>query len=127
VWSSIEGPRALFDRAVVHLIGNRVLLPGISTLAQMVAEAAGGERAAAHRAVRGGPARGAHRLLRLLEVPGRGRASDLEQLRQRPVRISGKAMEHALRRTAEVRSVGVGAVDVAQVPAARMAGWPGTV
>ena len=38
VWSSLEGARALFDRAVVWLIGSQVLLPGITTLARMVAE-----------------------------------------------------------------------------------------
>ncbi|MGW2894402.1 DUF4158 domain-containing protein [Streptomyces sp. NPDC001212] len=37
VWSSLEGPRALFDRAVVWLVSNRVLLPGVTTLARMVA------------------------------------------------------------------------------------------
>jgi hypothetical protein len=37
VWSSLEGPRALFDRAVVWLVNNRVLLPGVTTLARMVA------------------------------------------------------------------------------------------
>lgn len=36
VWSSLEGPRALFDRAVVWLVANRVLLPGVSRLARMV-------------------------------------------------------------------------------------------
>ncbi|MEU1376941.1 DUF4158 domain-containing protein [Streptomyces triculaminicus] len=36
VWSSLEGPRALFDRAVVRLVNNRVLLPGVTTLARMV-------------------------------------------------------------------------------------------
>jgi len=35
---ALEGPRALFDRAVVWLIGSQVLLPGITTLARMVAE-----------------------------------------------------------------------------------------
>lgn len=33
----MEGPRALFDRAVVWLVNNRVLLPGVTTLARMVA------------------------------------------------------------------------------------------
>lgn len=37
VWSSLEGPRVLFDRAVVWLVNNRVLLPGVKSLASMVA------------------------------------------------------------------------------------------
>jgi hypothetical protein len=38
VWASAEGPRALFDRAVVWLVEHRVLLPGITVLARLVAE-----------------------------------------------------------------------------------------
>ncbi len=37
VWSSPEGPRALFDRAMVWLVNNRGLLPGLKSLARMVA------------------------------------------------------------------------------------------
>ena len=76
VWSSLEGPRALFDRAVVWLIDNRVLLPGITTLARAV----GGIRqeenerlyAALYEAVPHGLRTG---LARLLEVPGNRRVS----------------------------------------------------
>ncbi|MGO9752536.1 MAG: DUF4158 domain-containing protein [Solirubrobacteraceae bacterium] len=38
VWALEEGPRALFDRAVMWLIAHRVLLPGITVLARLVAE-----------------------------------------------------------------------------------------
>ncbi len=38
VWSVEEGPRALFDRSVLWLIEHRVLLPGITVLARLVAE-----------------------------------------------------------------------------------------
>jgi hypothetical protein len=44
VWLSNEGPRALFDRAVTWLRRNRVLLPGITTLARLVAEVRAGEQ-----------------------------------------------------------------------------------
>ncbi|WP_344315970.1 DUF4158 domain-containing protein [Acrocarpospora pleiomorpha] len=37
VWSSVEGPRALFDRARVHLLKERILLPGITVLGVPVA------------------------------------------------------------------------------------------
>lgn len=47
VWVSNEGPRALFDRAVVWLIKHRALLPGITTLARLVAEVRVGEIALA--------------------------------------------------------------------------------
>ncbi|MFF4771619.1 DUF4158 domain-containing protein [Microtetraspora fusca] len=58
VWSSLEGPRALFDRAVVWLVNNRVLLPGVTTLARKVgrrrrrrSESAGGRGGRAAREV----------------------------------------------------------------------------
>ncbi|WP_438484880.1 DUF4158 domain-containing protein [Streptomyces sp. S186] len=45
VWVSTEGPRALFDRAVTWLLRNRVLLPGMTPLAYLVAEVRRGEQA----------------------------------------------------------------------------------
>jgi len=103
VWSSLEGARALFDRAVVWLIGSRVLLPGITTLARAVAGIRQEENerlyAALYQAVLHGLRTG---LARLLEVPGNHRVSELERLRTPPRRISGKAMQHALERAREV-------------------------
>ncbi|MFD9456692.1 DUF4158 domain-containing protein [Streptomyces sp. NPDC059985] len=49
VWASLEGPRALFDRAVVWLVDNRVLLPGITTLTRLVAEVRAPENASLYR------------------------------------------------------------------------------
>ena len=39
-WACEDGPRALFDRAVLWLIEHRVLLPGITVLARVVAGSA---------------------------------------------------------------------------------------
>lgn len=43
VWNSVESRRALFDRAVVWLLRERVLLPGISVLSRLVTEVRAGE------------------------------------------------------------------------------------
>ncbi|MEV0198500.1 DUF4158 domain-containing protein [Nonomuraea sp. NPDC050691] len=38
VWVSVEGLRALFDRARVHMLKERILLPGITVLVRLVGE-----------------------------------------------------------------------------------------
>ncbi|MEK8174158.1 DUF4158 domain-containing protein [Streptomyces sp. M19] len=123
VWSSLEGPRALFDRAVVWLVNNRVLLPGVTTLARMVAAVRSEENDRPHAALfEAAPYDLRTEMVRLLEVPEKKRVSELERLRLGPTRVSGKAMELALDRAREVRGLGAGAVDVGRVPAARMTG-----
>ncbi|MFD4032679.1 DUF4158 domain-containing protein [Streptomyces sp. NPDC058637] len=60
VWASLEGPRALFDRAVVRLVDNPVPLPGITTPSRLVAEVRAAENATLlPDARRGGPRRAA--------------------------------------------------------------------
>ena len=39
-WTLVEGSRSLFDQAVAWLREQRVLLPGVSALARLVAETA---------------------------------------------------------------------------------------
>lgn len=42
VWAWAEGPRALFDRAVVYMLEAGVVLPaGITTLIRLVSEVSG--------------------------------------------------------------------------------------
>lgn len=76
----MEGPRVLFDRAVVRLVANRVLLPVISRLMRMVATVRSEENerlyAALYEATPGGLRTD---LLRLLEMPERRRVSELER------------------------------------------------
>ncbi|MFB6958374.1 DUF4158 domain-containing protein [Streptomyces sp. NPDC056309] len=125
VWSSLEGPRALFDRAVVWLVNSRVLLPGVTTLTRMVAAVRQEENDRLHTALYEAVPSGLRtEMVRLLEVPEKKRISELERLRLGPIRVSGKAMELALDRAREVRGLGAGAVDVGRVPAARMGRAP---
>ncbi|GAA3801961.1 hypothetical protein GCM10022226_22230 [Sphaerisporangium flaviroseum] len=123
VWSTVEGPRALFDRAVVHMLGAGILLPaGITTLTRLISEVRGRENARLYRtlAERTGPQlRSA--LAGLLQVPEGGRASELERLRTPPRKASGRVMTAELFRVAEIGALGAGAVPVEPVPAVKMA------
>ncbi|MGI5320894.1 DUF4158 domain-containing protein [Actinomadura nitritigenes] len=84
VWSTTEGPRALFDRAVVHLVKERVLLPGITVLTRLVGEVRRAENARLYGLLAGRtPAETAAALRSLLRVPGDRRVSELERLRPR--------------------------------------------
>jgi len=101
--------------------GSQVLLPGITTLARMVAEVRQEENDRLYATLyRATPHELRTEMARLLEVPEKRRVSELERLRLGPMRISGRAMEYALERTQQVRDLGAGKVDVAQVPAARL-------
>jgi Domain of unknown function (DUF4158) len=97
-WTSTEGPLALFDRATAWLLEHKVLLPGATTLAKLVAavRAEAAERLwgeidrALDAAVRRDPAlRG--RLHDLLAADAGGRLSRLERLGTPPRRLSGPA------------------------------------
>src|SRR5262249_5498068 len=93
-WSSLAGPRALLHPALAGLIGNRVVLPGITTLARLVSEVRREENDRLHATLyEATPPALRTDMVRLLEVPERRRTSELERLRQGPMRISGKAME----------------------------------
>ena len=122
-WTRTERPVALFDRAVAWLRARRVLLPGVSVLARLVAEVrvSAAERfhsalALAAEGVDGLPGR----LDGLLVVADGMRASELERLRRAPVRASGTEMVRALERVAELNGLGAGGVTVEGVPPGRL-------
>lgn len=89
VWAFEEGPRALFDRAVLWLVERRVLLPGVTVLARLVAEVRSLEHDRIHGLLAAAP--GPEQLGRfeqLLVVGEQERTSRLDQLRAARVNIS---------------------------------------
>lgn len=123
VWASLEGPRSLFDRAVVWMVEGRVLLPSLTTLMRLVAAVRSAENARLYGVLHeAAPAPLRAGMVALLGVPEGRRVSELERLRVAPVRVSGRAMVEALDRVAEVAGLGVDGVDVSAVLAARLAG-----
>ncbi|MBJ7611391.1 MAG: DUF4158 domain-containing protein [Candidatus Dormibacteraeota bacterium] len=120
-WTTGDGPKAIFNDAVAWLLNRRVLLPGVTSLARLVAQVRDEATqrlwdtlyellTASQRAV---PER-------LLEVPDGARFSDLERWRNGPAQPSGRNLEKALSRVAEITAVGLGKLDLdAVVPRRR--------
>jgi len=120
-WLSTERPSILFDLATAWLIERKVLLPGVSVLARLVASVR--DRAAARlwRAVSAIPSEEQRTHLDgLLVVPAGARASALDRLRRAPTRASAPSLVDALKRLKEVRDLGVSHLDLSHIPVGRL-------
>jgi hypothetical protein len=105
VWALEEGPRALFDRAVLWLIEHRVLLPGITVLARLVAEVRAVEHDRIYTLLADALSlEQRERFERLLVVAEDARRSRLDQLRAASVNLSGRGFQGALSRSPARRS-----------------------
>ncbi|WP_433258553.1 hypothetical protein ACQPYK_23890 [Streptosporangium sp. CA-135522] len=72
----MEGPRALFDRARVHLLKERILLPGIGVLVRLVGEVRRAENERVHALLSGWLSQDMQQALeKLLAVPDGKRRS----------------------------------------------------
>ena len=117
VWLNAERPSVLFDLATARLVERKVLLPGASGLARLVARIR--ERAAAQLwQLLADPltAEQGDRLEALLAVPEGARQSPLDRLRRAPTRVSGPALVDALARLEEIRALRVGDLPLGRVP-----------
>ncbi|CAI7974465.1 transposase [Frankia sp. Hr75.2] len=82
VWTSTPSRRELFDRAVPWLLGERVLLPGITVLARAVADVRTVEQDRIHQVLREAtPVEMRRELVGLLRVPDGKHVSTLEEMR----------------------------------------------
>jgi TnpA family transposase len=118
---SAESPSLLFDLATARLVQRRILLPGVSVLARLVASV---RERAANRLFQvlsqlPNPAQ-RKQLEELLVVQDGERYSPVDRLRHPPNRISAPALVAALKRLAEVRLLGIGTIDVTRVPPNRL-------
>ena len=106
-----DSPKAIFAHAVGWLRERDVLLPGVTTLARLVArerDAATGRLWESLYAATADQQRAA--LEALLVVPPGGRVSELERWRTGPTRPSGPQMVKALHRVAEITGSGLSRV-----------------
>jgi TnpA family transposase len=120
-WVSAERPSVLFDLATARLVERKVLLPGVTVLARLVAQVR--DQAASRlwrtlaRALK--PCQAA-RLETLLVADESSRQSPLERLRRAPTRVSVAGIVEALERLREIRALGVDHIDLSTVPAVRV-------
>ncbi len=120
-WLSAERPSLLFDLATTWLVEHKVLLPGATVLARLVARVR--DRAALRlwRTLAALPnAEQRMKLEALLIIPEGTRQSVLDRLRHSPTRVSSPALVAALKRVEEIRALGVGALDLSSIPPGRL-------
>lgn len=121
-WTTGEGPKALFDAAAGWLRERRVLLPGVTTLARLVASVREAANQRLWETLYGLLNTGQRAVLdSLLTVPPGARVSELDRLRRGPVRVSGPQMKWSLQRAEEIADLGMGVLDVSAIPPRRLA------
>jgi hypothetical protein len=104
-WVSDERPSMLFDLTTARLVERKILLPGVTVFARLVARVR--ERVAQRlwRVLAALPTSDQRtRLERLLVAPEGGRYSALDRLRRGPTRISSTAFVGAIRRLEALRA-----------------------
>ena len=112
-WTTGDGPKAIFNGAVAWLVERNVLLPGVTTLARLVAQVRDESTQRLWDTLSQGlTAKQREMLERLVEVPDGARSSDLERWRKGPAEPSGRNLVRALTRVSEIGAVGLGAMDL---------------
>jgi hypothetical protein len=121
-WNTDDGPKTIFTDGVRWLRENAVLLPGVTTVARLVSRIRDEATDELYTALAGLPSlHQAARLEGLVVVPDGERYSKLELWRRGPAKPSGRNLERALTRTAEIGGVGMGRLDLeAHVPRRRI-------
>jgi TnpA family transposase len=120
-WVSAERPSVLFDLATARLVERKVLLPGVTVLARLVAQVRDLAASRLWRTLaRSLKPEQAARLETLLVADETNRQSPLERLRRAPTRVSIAGLVEALERLREIRDLGVGSIELSAVPPVRV-------
>jgi TnpA family transposase len=119
-WTTGDGPKAIFADAVRWLREHDVLLPGVTTLARLVAQVRDEANQRLWETLDGLLTAEQRVLLdSLTKVPEGERVSQLEKWRKGPVKASGRTMERALDRVSEIRGTGFGRMGLEEVVPSR--------
>jgi len=120
-WTTGDGPKAIFYDAVAWLRQRGVLLPGVTSLARLVARVRDEATRRLWTTLSGLLSPVQERAVdNIVVVPEGARACDLERWRKGPTRTSGPGMVKALERVAEIKALGAGVFDLGGVPRRRL-------
>lgn len=118
---SAERPSVLFDLATARLVERKVLLPGVTVLARLVARVRDRTAARLWRLLAALPTLAQRvRLDTLVQVPDGAHQNPLDRLRRAPIRVSGPGLVQALRRLETLRALGVSHVPLTSIPPSRL-------
>jgi len=107
-WAGDDRPSLLIDRATAWLVGNRVLLPGISTVERLVAQVRHRASRRAWRILAAAPTREQRQRIEALLDAERGELTmTLERLRAAPTRRSPTELTRSLERLRIIRAQAV--------------------
>ena len=121
-WTTGDGPRVIFVDAVRWLREHDVLLPGVTTLARLVAQVRDESNQRLWETLHDLLTERQRALLdSLTKVKDGKRISQLEKWRKGPTKASGRTMEQALERVAQIRKAKFGQLALAEaVPSRRL-------
>ncbi len=121
-WLTNQRPSLLFDLATAWLVEHKMLLPGVTVLARLVAQVRDCASARLWDKLSSIPSPNqCARLKALLDVPDEARQTTLDRLRRAPTRSNASGLAGALKRLVELRALGVYAVDLGHLPSGRVA------
>ncbi len=120
-WISAEAPSVLFDLTTARLVDCKILLPGVTTLARLVARVRDRVAERLWRKLATLPdATQRGQLERLLVTTEDARSTPLELLRRPPTHTTAIGLLGALKRLGAIRALGVGGLDLAGIPPSRI-------
>ncbi len=120
-WLSAERPSVLFDLATARCVEKKVLLPGVSVLARIVAQVR--ERASArlwNKLSRLPTLEQREMFENLLTSDPKNRKTDLDRLRRPPTSVTAPGIVKALKRLEEIRAFSAEEWNIARLPIGRI-------
>jgi TnpA family transposase len=119
-WLTAERSFVLFDLTTARLVDRKIILPGVTTLARLVASVRDRAENRLWKILSSLPSHTQIKNLEGLLLEEGGRQTKLDRLRHGPTRFSAPAQVAALERLLEVRNIGVGTIDLSRLPAGRV-------